>query len=456
MAMLDFGIKGYDPAVAQKQGFNYAQQIQEAAQKNQTQQAQQQAGSAYANGDLTGAADTLARSGDIKSAETIRSGQTEKAKAAQEYLGKSIAIFQKIAADHANDPDGGVQAIGQQFDKITPEMAAVTGASPQQVQMVRQGLLSDPQGYLANAKAHSPVKYHVVGRDLIKEQGDTFTPVYQGQKDAPANYQWAPDGKSLQAIPGGGADPEVVKKLGETRREVIINNPVPGAGGGGVDEPLSDDAVGHQVGMYLASRGAILPQFGYGKVGVQNRNKFYNSLGKQMDAGGITDSDIASGRAEYKANSSALGQVSKMRNSVESYEKTVLDNMKIIESNLDKGARNGPPIFNRWVQAGRNALQGDPDVTAYNTAIQTVANEYAKVMAGGTGSSAASSDSARAEAHSLINNAQTPAQIKAALSTMRQEMANRINSLRGQETDLKTRLGNKSGGSDLKSKYGLE
>jgi hypothetical protein len=99
-------------------------------------------------------------------------------------------------------------------------------------------------------------------------------------------------------------------------------------------------------------------------------------------------------------------------------------------------------------------------VTAYNTAIQTVVNEYAKVMAGGTGSSAASSDSARAEASKLLNNAQTPAQVQAAVKTMRVEMANRIESLKAQESDLKNRLGNSGapagGHVDLKAKYGLE
>lgn len=48
----------------------------------------------------------------------------------------------------------------------------------------------------------------------------------------PGGYRRKPDG-SLEFIPGGPADPKQVGSLAETRREVIINNPLPGGSGGG-------------------------------------------------------------------------------------------------------------------------------------------------------------------------------------------------------------------------------
>jgi hypothetical protein len=382
--------------------------------------------------------------------------QAKSAEMVHDYIGRAVPVFQKILQVHAGDPDGGSGAIGQAFDSIAPEISQLTGHNDQALAVLRQNLTTDPKGTLERIQAMLPAKYQAVGKSLVRQQGDTVTPVYQGTPDAPPGFAYQPDNKRLAPIPGGPGDPDYKKQIKDDARQIIVNNPVQGQGGG-ESVALSPEGLTNQVDTYIASRGAIIPSFGYGKSGLANRDKFYNQLADSMKAQGLTASDIASGKAEYKANSAALGQVSKMRNQVQSYEQTVQKNMDLLEGLVAKGAKTGAPIINRWIQAGRAAINGDPDVTAYNTAIQTVVNEYAKVMAGGTGSSAASSDSARAEAAKLLSNAQTPDQVKAAISTMRKEMANRIESLKAQETDLKTRLGNKSGAaSDLKAKYGLE
>lgn len=453
MPDINWSLGQTDPIGQQARAYSYADKVRASA-------AQSQAGQQYAGGDITGASKTLAQSGDIKGAQGLEQQQQKSAETAYEYIGKALPVLHAVADKHAGDPDGGAGALGQAFDQLAPELEQVTGHNTQALTLFRQGLVSDPKGTLARVEGMLPVKYQTVGRDIVREQGNSFTPVYQGQKDAPAGYQTGPDGKSLQFIPGGPGDPKTVGALAQERRTVIVNNPIPGQGGGGESVALTPEGLTNQVDTYIASRGAIIPSFGYGKAGLANRDKFYNELASSMKEQGLTANDIASGRAEYKANSMALGQVSKMRNSVQSYEQTVQKNMTLLEGLVAKGAKTGAPIINRWIQAGRAGLAGDPDVTAYNTAIQTVVNEYAKVMAGGTGSSAASSDSARAEAGKLLNNAQTPAQVQAAIKTMRQEMANRIESLKAQEGDLKNRLGNSggasSGGADLKAKYGLE
>lgn len=435
MPDINWSLGQTDPIAQQARGYSYADKIRQNA-------SQLEAGTAYASGDKSGAAKVLAQSGDIPGAQGIEKGQQKSAEAAYDYIGKALPLFQKVAEAHAGDPDGGKGALSQVFDQLAPEIAQVTGHPVESLGQFKQNLLTDTQGTLARVQGMLPVKYQTAGHDVLAIQGNKVTPVYQGPKDAPSGYQYGPDGKTLQPVTGGPADPKVVHALGQDRRDIIVNNPIPGQGGGGESVALTPEGLDNQIDTYIASRGAIMPQFGYGKAGVANRDKFYNGLAGKMKEQGLTANDIASGRAEYKANSMALGQVSKMRNSVQSYEQTVQKNMTLLEGLVAKGAKSGAPIINRWIQAGRAAISGDPDVTAYNTAIQTVVNEYAKVMAGGTGSSAASSDSARAEAGKLLNNAQTPQQVQAAIKTMRQEMANRIESLKAQETDLKTRLGN--------------
>lgn len=461
MPEINWSLGQTDPIGQQARAYSYADKIRVNA-------AQSKAGQLYAGGDRGGAAKVLAGAGDIQGAQGIeqqqehaQDRQQKSAEAAYQYIGQALPVFERVAEQHAGDPDGGAAALGQAFDQLAPEIAQATGHPPEALAQFKQGLMTDPKGTITRVGGMLPVKYQTVGHQIVRQQGNNVTPVYTGQRDAPAGYEYGPDGKTLQFIKNGPQDPEVIKRNATERREVIINNPIPGQSSGGESVSLSPEGLTNQVDTYIASRGAIMPSFGYGKQGKADRDRFYNQLAASMKEHDITANDIASGRAEYKANASALGQVSKMRNSVESYEQTVQKNIGILESFLSgKGAPQGKmPVINRWIQAGRRSIAGDPDVSAYDTALKTVTAEYAKVMSGGTGSAAASTDSARAEAESLLNGAQTPAQVRAVLGTMKREMANRIESLKAQETDLKSRLGNSgkpAGGSDLKSKYGLE
>lgn len=439
MAGIDFSPLTVNPIAQQRQAYSYADMIGQNAAKYQ-------AGQQYAAGDYAGAAKTQAQAGNIDQAQAIQQKGQRSAEAVHAYITQALPVFQKILQVHANDGDGGAQAIGQAFDSIAPEISQITGHNDQAIATLRQALVSDPQGTLARIQAMVPVKYTNVapGSTVLRQQGnETPTPVYTQDPKAPEGYRATEDG-GLTYIPGGPADPSVRKQFAQDRRDVIIQTPAPNGGSSGPEAvSLSPEGLSNQVDTYIASRGAIMPSFGYGRQGKADRDRFYNQLAATMKEQNLTASDIASGRAEYKANSTALNQVSKMRNSVESYEQTVQKNMDLLGTLIDKGAPKGSaPVINRWLQAGRANLQGDPDVTAYNTAIQTVVNEYAKVMAGGTGSAAASSDSARHEASQLLNNAQTPAQVRAAIATMRAEMSNRIESLKAQESDLKRRLGN--------------
>lgn len=460
MAEVDFSPLMVNPLAQQKQAYSYADMIGQNAAKYQ-------AGQQYAAGDYSGASKTQAQAGNIDQAQAIDQQGQKSAEAVHAYITQALPVFQKILQVHASDPDGGKQAIAQAFDSVAPEISQLTGHNDQALATLRQNLVSDPQGTLSRIQAMVPVKYSNVapGSTVLRQQGNEAPqPVYTQAPKAPDGFTGDPQ-TGYHYVPGGPADPALRKQYKEDARNIIIQNPVPGQGGGAVGEAvsLSPEGLSNQVDTYIASRGAIMPSFGFGKQGKADRDRFYNELASSMKEQNITAGDIASGKAEYKANAASLTQVSKMRNSVESYEQTVQKNMDLLSTLLDKGAAKGSaPVINRWIQAGRASIQGDPDVTAYNTAIQTVVNEYAKVMAGGTGSSAASSDSARAEAGHLLNTAQTPQQVKAAIQTMRAEMSNRIEALKAQEGDLKKRLGS-SGGSepapskvDLKAKYGLD
>lgn len=70
--------------------------------------------------------------------------------------------------------------------------------------------------------------------------------------------------------------------------------------------------------------------------------------------------------------------------------------------------------LNAGIAAGNTAFS-DPGEKAYGVAIQSFVNDYARVVAGGTG---VSTDSAREDAKALISRADGPAAVKAAVQQM--------------------------------------
>jgi hypothetical protein len=132
------------------------------------------------------------------------------------------------------------------------------------------------------------------------------------------------------------------------------------------------------------------------------------------------------GTVTGKAAAQALGKVTSIRAQVEASEQTVLKNgQAALQLAARLAGRRGVPVINRWIQAGRKNIAGDPQVAAFHLAVGTVADEYAKVMTTSTGTGGQTSDSARQEAYRRINTAQTPAQLQAVISQMKIEMDNR-------------------------------
>jgi hypothetical protein len=126
---------------------------------------------------------------------------------------------------------------------------------------------------------------------------------------------------------------------------------------------------------------------------------------------------------------------------VQASENTVVANADLALSLAPKGGGpTGSPVFNRWIQAGRKSVLGDPDVAKFDAALGTVADEYAKVMTSNTGTGGTTSDSARNEAYKRLNSAQNLQQLQGVVSVMKQEMANRSKALAGEQSALTEQL----------------
>lgn len=188
--------------------------------------------------------------------------------------------------------------------------------------------------------------------------------------------------------------------------------------------------------------GAPLPTLGMGKEAAAMRRQI---LAKAADIN--IDRHIDGGaanllHAQLKANTHSLTQLTGLRTLVAASEGTASSNLDQVLQLAPKGVGGSIPVFNRWIQAGRRGVAGDADVARMDVAVTTAANEYAKVMTSQTGTGGVTSDSARAEAHRLLNSAQSLPQLRATIQQMRIDMRNRKDALATQDGILR---GNISG-----------
>lgn len=138
---------------------------------------------------------------------------------------------------------------------------------------------------------------------------------------------------------------------------------------------------------------------------------------------------------ENKANASALAQLSKTETMVGAFERNFVKNVKIVENLNNKRDSTGVPLLQKWINVGKKAVTGDPDLAALNVAIKAVVNEYGKIVSGSMGNTAvAVSEIKRME--DLLNSAQNPADVIAVLNTMKAETQNRMLGFKEQRAEL--------------------
>ena len=207
---------------------------------------------------------------------------------------------------------------------------------------------------------------------------------------------------------------------------------------------LDDNAVDYVAQQYAAT--GQLPALGMGTKAAAMRARIIGRAAQLAKQGGISGTEAAGIHADFKANSAALATLQRTANQVLAYERTATMNADEVLRTMGEGAaKSGSPIINAWIQAGRKGVSGDPAVSRFNVAVQTFATEYARVTSGASGG-AVTSDSARHEVMSMINNAQTPAQLKAVIDQTKRDMANRRKGLIGQANALRGSLGTRPQG----------
>lgn len=182
--------------------------------------------------------------------------------------------------------------------------------------------------------------------------------------------------------------------------------------------------------------GGDLPVLGMGKEAAALRRAILAKSAAIQTGQGISGGDSNLVHADVKSAGMALTALQKTRNSLDPFLQTFDGASAQVRHLAPKAVAGSVPVFNRWIQAGRTGLQGDPDVTKLNAAIAAVAGENAKIMSGASGG-AVTSDSARHEAQALINNAQTLPQLYVALDQMHTDTQIRLKAMDDRQATLR-------------------
>lgn len=192
---------------------------------------------------------------------------------------------------------------------------------------------------------------------------------------------------------------------------VVYESVGSGGGAGG----MTDAAVRNAAQVYNLT--GQLPT----RISQKDKGRILNSAADLNN--GIDMGDIVAGWAGRKADTKALGDLQSLASKVESFESAALRNGALALRLSTRVGNGNVRAFNAWINAGRKAT-GDPNVKALNAALTTFANEFAKVTSSATGGGV-TSDSAREEAQSLINSADSPEQLVSVMQTLKADMENR-------------------------------
>lgn len=246
------------------------------------------------------------------------------------------------------------------------------------------------------------------------------------------HYGWA-----YQTYPKWeAANPDATMDQKIAKHEEMFTYPTRAGTLNGAGSPINMSEADKDYWAGVLRQGGSLPP-GISRTAAGSR--LVQDLMSRVPSGGGQPGDLLAAEAQVKADRTSLSNLTKIADSAEAYEKTALENIKLVREKMPKGVGiSGMPWLDKWVQEGRIAT-GDPDVPAYATALVTVANEYAKVMSGSTGAQGSTVDSRR-EAAELLNKAHTAGQVDGVLDIMSRDMANKQKSYRSQRGEIEQRL----------------
>jgi len=182
-----------------------------------------------------------------------------------------------------------------------------------------------------------------------------------------------------------------------------------------------------------------------GKVGQQLIAAVKDRIPQLAKESGVSPEDASVNKSERASLDKTLNDRQKYLGVATQFVNNFTKQADLVEKYLKPGAAGGMPALNKWIQSGRKAVAGDPDVSALDTAIRGLAREHQRIVTGVT-SNAQLHASAQATADELMNTAQTPDQVRAVLKVMREEAENAVSTGKQEVDSLKKQMGSMGAG----------
>lgn len=218
----------------------------------------------------------------------------------------------------------------------------------------------------------------------------------------PSGYRKKDDG-SYDAIPGGPADPAVIKAAAEAKR---VANAV-----------LDDDTISDMADQYLAGDRTVMQNLGRGAQGAENIVKLRQAIAQHARAQGVDPAGIVN-RFNEQAGALAGQRTVGARAANISLAANEANNMiPIALAASDKLPRSQFMPWNQMVQAVQKGTSS-PELASFVAATNSLVNSYVRAVS----PSGVPTDSMREHAYSMLNSAQGPEAYKAVIATMQQEM----------------------------------
>jgi len=302
---------------------------------------------------------------------------------------------------------------GGQFKDLPKETQAYLGQVAVQAAVQQRQGSQAPQQQIAQATGPTTSRL---------SNGGTFTDFSGGGSSAAPVQPIKPGSPEAQMWPGAS---------GIDQRTGHPIYPPPSA----AMAAMADNALDFAVKQYFLTG---KPPVGLGRSGV-GAVKFWERANQLAQQSGQSVSDIVGAQNARQANAAALNSMVKMKAQVDQYSGTLDNNIKLLEKAIPKGAATSAPIINRWIQAGRQSIQGDPDVTRLNILVGAVKNETAKLLSGAVGAQGIT-DAARRQSDDFFSNASNDQQFYAAIDTIRSETSGRRGALADTISNLNRQL----------------
>ncbi len=204
-----------------------------------------------------------------------------------------------------------------------------------------------------------------------------------------------------------------------------------------VDAQAVDEFIGRAIGLL---------QSGRDKYSNLRARRGLSILEKQT---GMTETQIYASVQAKKDTAKALGTSVQKLSGIEQLTNTIDQHGKLLEEAKGRVDSTGIPVLNRWINAGKRAVSGDPEIGALDIAVNAVAREYARLVSGGFASNAMPHVSSQEQAKEAIAASMTDGTIAKVVDQLKKEAAAEKKALVDQQKGLFDEISSPVGGGRL-------